>query len=181
MTELREKINNIVEDYNACKVLAKSIGNPSVYEGTTATAEDIKVGKTAYSNGELIEGTYQEGGEIYSMEETRIGTWIDGKPLYRKVVKSVVPSAPNQSTTAEKTVLVTEGIDFAMIKTVIASPVDGHEAYLPTSIGILHISVFMKNDDYFTIYNRGFDYYNGLDVIAVIEYTKKADIATQEV
>lgn len=24
-------------------------------------------------------------GEIYSTEETRIGTWIDGKPIYRKV------------------------------------------------------------------------------------------------
>ena len=57
MTELRNQINNIVEDYNACKVLAKSIENPSVYEGTTATAEDIREGKTAYSNGERIIGT----------------------------------------------------------------------------------------------------------------------------
>lgn len=58
MTELREKINNIVEDYNACKMLAKGVGNPSAYEGTTATAEDILEGKTAYSNGELIIGEY---------------------------------------------------------------------------------------------------------------------------
>ncbi len=26
------------------------------------------------------------GGEVYSTEETRIGTWIDGKPLYRRVL-----------------------------------------------------------------------------------------------
>lgn len=26
------------------------------------------------------------GGEVYSTEETRIGTWIDGKPLYRKII-----------------------------------------------------------------------------------------------
>lgn len=25
-------------------------------------------------------------GEVYSTEEIRIGTWIDGKPLYRKVI-----------------------------------------------------------------------------------------------
>ena len=56
MTELREKLNNIVEDYNACKVLAQSIGSSEVYEGTTATEEDIVEGKTAYSNGKLIEG-----------------------------------------------------------------------------------------------------------------------------
>lgn len=30
--------------------------------------------------------------EIYSTEETRIGTWIDGKPLYRRVVKAILPS-----------------------------------------------------------------------------------------
>lgn len=34
-------------------------------------------------------GTGGEGGEsageVYSTEETRIGTWIDGKPIYRKV------------------------------------------------------------------------------------------------
>ena len=28
--------------------------------------------------------------EIYSTEETRIGTWIDGKPLYRKVFSFVI-------------------------------------------------------------------------------------------
>ena len=30
------------------------------------------------------------GEEIYSTEETRIGTWIDGKPLYRKVFSFVI-------------------------------------------------------------------------------------------
>lgn len=33
--------------------------------------------------------------EVYSTEERRIGTWIDGKPLYRKVVESATPSAVN--------------------------------------------------------------------------------------
>lgn len=30
--------------------------------------------------------------EVYSTEETRIGTWIDGKPLYRIVVNTTSPS-----------------------------------------------------------------------------------------
>lgn len=67
MTELREKLNNIVEDYNTCKVLAKSVGNPSVYEGTTATAGDIIKGKTAYSDGKFIEGTLVAGNAIVDM------------------------------------------------------------------------------------------------------------------
>lgn len=28
-----------------------------------------------------------EGGEVYSTQETRIGSWIDGKPLYRRVYR----------------------------------------------------------------------------------------------
>jgi len=60
MTELRKQINNIVEDHQACLVLANSIKTSEVYEGTTATAEDILEGKTAYANGERIVGMYQE-------------------------------------------------------------------------------------------------------------------------
>lgn len=33
--------------------------------------------------------------EVYSTEEVRIGTWIDGKPLYRKVVQFTTPSTVN--------------------------------------------------------------------------------------
>ena len=31
--------------------------------------------------------------EVYSTEETRVGTWIDGKPLYRKCFEVVFPSS----------------------------------------------------------------------------------------
>lgn len=31
--------------------------------------------------------------DVYSTEETRIGTWIDGKPLYRKVFTATTPSS----------------------------------------------------------------------------------------
>lgn len=35
-------------------------------------------------------------GEIYSTEETRIGTWIDGKPLYRKVAQFNAPTGESE-------------------------------------------------------------------------------------
>lgn len=70
MTELRKQINNIVEDHQACLTLAKSMNGNEVYEGTTATAQDIVEGKTAYSNGELIEGTlHQTNNLVISLEE----------------------------------------------------------------------------------------------------------------
>lgn len=36
----------------------------------------------------------KDEGEVYSTEEVRIGTWTDGKPLYRKVIK-VTPTISN--------------------------------------------------------------------------------------
>ena len=33
-----------------------------------------------------------EVGNVYSAEEVRIGTWIDGKPLYRRVFERTTPS-----------------------------------------------------------------------------------------
>lgn len=37
--------------------------------------------------------------EVYSTEETVIGTWIDGKPLYRKVIPITIPAVANTNTT----------------------------------------------------------------------------------
>lgn len=40
-------------------------------------------------------------GEVYSTEETRVGTWIDGKPLYRLVGKTTVANPTTASTILE--------------------------------------------------------------------------------
>lgn len=53
-----------LKEYNDCLTLAKSVGSTEVYEGTTATAEDIREGKTAYSNGEKITGKLLAGSGI---------------------------------------------------------------------------------------------------------------------
>lgn len=54
-------------------------------------------------NGEAVEvGGGGSGGEaldIYSTEETRIGTWIDGKPLYRRVINAITPATTNANHT----------------------------------------------------------------------------------
>lgn len=36
---------------------------------------------------DVIDGKDGAGGEVYSTVETRIGTWIDGRPLYRRVLQ----------------------------------------------------------------------------------------------
>lgn len=39
------------------------------------------------SNNVYTLDNYLNNGEVYSTSEKRVGTWIDGKPLYRKVIK----------------------------------------------------------------------------------------------
>lgn len=48
-----------LNEYDVCLTLANSIETTEDYTDTTATAEDIKEGKVAYSNGERIVGTAQ--------------------------------------------------------------------------------------------------------------------------
>ena len=64
-------------------VVVKEITVPVIQEGETT--ETVK---------QIVENTLDERGnnEIYSTEEQVIGKWIDGKPLYRKVIVKGVAS-----------------------------------------------------------------------------------------
>lgn len=46
----------------------------------------------ANGSGEGDNGSGSGAGEVYSTEETRIGTWIDGKPVYRRWIDFPLPS-----------------------------------------------------------------------------------------
>lgn len=61
-------------------------------------AENLENSKLYYNGNPICGGTPTENvGEIYSTEEVRIGTWIDGKPLYR-IVEQVLLSTPTSFT-----------------------------------------------------------------------------------
>lgn len=78
---------NIPPYYTLCYIM-KLTADPAV-DGVTMddvnTAIDTKL--DAY-----------EPQEVYSTEETRIGTWIDGKPLYRKTFVLTTPTVLNTTT-----------------------------------------------------------------------------------
>lgn len=51
---------------------------------------NVPVGSVIAYDGDIIPAGYEEVEDYeptYSLEEKRIGTWINGKPLYRKVVE----------------------------------------------------------------------------------------------
>jgi hypothetical protein len=63
-------------------------------EGTTATTYEPYVEEGIYVDGEELYNP--NNSEKYSTSEIKIGTWIDGKTLYRKVVN--IGALPNSST-----------------------------------------------------------------------------------
>lgn len=57
-----------------------------------ALPEEQKRSGTYFVDDGSSGGSSGSAWEVYSTEETRIGTWIDGKPLYRIVVNTTSPS-----------------------------------------------------------------------------------------
>lgn len=60
-------------------------GSPGVGVPPGGTADQILT-KKSDANYDTQWVNVPAASEIYSTEETRIGTWIDGKPLYRRVI-----------------------------------------------------------------------------------------------
>ena len=68
-------------------------------EGTNTVAVDnLPIGSVIAFDGEEIPDGYEEVEEympIYSLEEKIVGTWINGLPIYRKVIVTTTPSTAN--------------------------------------------------------------------------------------
>lgn len=62
---------------------------------TITTGEDGTVTISASGGG-------SSGGDVYSTEEQVIGTWINGKPLYRQIVVADIPSGAGQFSIGEE-------------------------------------------------------------------------------
>lgn len=63
--------------------------NGTVKEIVVKSGDTLPIGTIVEFDGNTIPDGYEEvedKGEIYSTEEQVIGTWIDGRPLYRKTV-----------------------------------------------------------------------------------------------
>ena len=71
-----------------------SYTNTMLNEGSTALPYEPYVVPSIYVDNEEI---YNQNIMNYSTTEQRIGTWIDGKPLYRKVIQTKMPTVTGSS------------------------------------------------------------------------------------
>lgn len=71
-----------------CVTSTVTMDNLMIYYGTTETEYEAYIEPKIYikNSYDVYEEFIKKSEEVYSTVETKIGTWVDGKPLYRKVL-----------------------------------------------------------------------------------------------
>lgn len=140
-------------------------------QSSTATSYEAYVEPKIYvlNDNNVYEEFIKKEENIYSIEEKKIGTWIDGKDLYRKVVQV---NSPSQVTSSE--------IIYSLPSNCNIKKLDG---FLISNSKVKYNlnSYFASNDFIYTlVQNNGYNVamktsntaYIGSKVLLIIEYTK---------
>ena len=112
----------------------------------------------------------------YSTTEQVIGKWINGKPLYRKVIETTNPVISTDGTTQSRTVAVDPNIEFVYIESAIM--ISSTNTYTTPTMTMSGTRVWRVDGD---IANKGFQIFTNntswseLPVKVVSRYTKTTD------
>lgn len=115
------------------------------------------------------------GGSSYSEDETVVGAWIDGSPIYRKVISFNIPTSPSDLTPGNITIPVENvnkvvNIDFILETN--ASFRTGNPLVNLSASGLLGVTAYyLKNDNGVFIQNNIADWSNR-PCLLIIDYTK---------
>lgn len=104
------------------------------WQGNAWYAGDVYVGSTSGTNkdaGSKKLATEDMTKVNYSTTEQVIGTWINGKPLYRRLLTGTIASTSSDGTYSNVTADIADNIDFAYIKLQIAKRTDDTVVNMP--------------------------------------------------
>lgn len=186
----KEKFNakiTIVTDENGKVKLQFYTNYSSTTQNSSAIFSEIQLeeGEKATTYEAYIEpklllrnsnGVYEEfakkSEEVYSTEEVKIGTWIDGKPLYRKVLSLTTPSTTNSTKIAnfDKTFIIKNYYGNAFIS--------ASNQLLPINFyftDVYKIATYVVNNSGEIYMKIGSEAYRNQQATLTIEYTKTTD------
>ena len=142
-----------------------------------------KVSQTTSTNATIVDGysestqdgyscNYVNNLETYSTNETRTGTWIDGKPVYRKVYQLTTPSTENSWMP-----LGTTGVNIDTIINFYGTVLEtGPKKYNSINFGegsyYVHTAIYAGNNRDINMIQKG---WSSLPCVITIEYTKATD------
>lgn len=113
-----------------------------------------------------LTGSTSIGQEVYSTEEARIGTWIDGKPLYQ--ISYIVNTGAAKSTPVQAI-----PIEFYVVD-IYGFLIDSSDSHVPVSSSCApNRSGVFTNGGY--LYFDGDEWYSNCSAVITIKYTKTTD------
>ena len=124
------------------------------------------------------EGNFHEIGfdnkDNYSEREQIIGTWIDGKPLYRKVFRTTFPTVSSNGTyVANKEVYFADNVNFSFLEALFIE--NGNQRQnLPYINNSGYVSKGFVQDNILMLTGNS-TAHSGLRTTAIIKYTKSTD------
>lgn len=154
----------------------KSTLEAVVVDGKVA---EIKGGVTMEQVNQAIQTTLETYSpmEIYSTEETRIGTWIDGKPLYR-VVRPI--SLKNSTLNQQFDIGLTDVDTVTALRVPVKRSVLGNGWVVGNySSGSTYLTCGIRLDHLLWV-STTFTDVSGQPAYAIVEYTKTTDQAVEE-
>lgn len=139
--------------------------------------DTLPVGTEVDYDGERVPKGYVQVADpnTYSTEEVKIGKWIDGKPLYRKIIQGNIPTIPSGSTTATGTFAIASNIDEVFVENIYFTY--STFQYIPIwyfeTNSALPIKIYVNNKQLNIV--NGVAGYNNSPFTAIICYTKTTD------
>lgn len=110
----------------------------------------------------------------YSTEETVVGEWIDGKPIYRKIVNTKTPNS-TKTDTAIKT-NVADNIETLVSVTGFFISTSSNKIIVNSNFGSEYYNaVYIRTSDNSIIMQVGVSAYVNRDIVVTLEYTKTTD------
>ena len=150
--------------------------NSFTLKAETVPAEDIHIYVAMEAVGSANGSSCGNSNEVYSFEDTTIGMWVDGKPIYRRVVYLPNPYyMPSGFSTI--TSIADLHVDTLVNLNVLHSYVPMPETYYRTGCGEEAVSFGISQDK---LNLGGWTSSNKEQVVYgfIIEYTKTTDVAT---
>lgn len=144
--------------------------------GVLTTARPVNMAVLYCIKAVKSESERRDDGQVYSTDEVRIGTWTDGKPLYRKVVNIRTPSEALTGTNIVKV----ENVDTVL--NIYGGYKSRTGSLIPISFIISEtdniLAVWML-DGYIRMYVSS--NYTNINLHIVIEYTKTTDVGQKSI
>lgn len=172
------------EEKNSETLFILPCGTEGVPTGGTTGQVLAKKSNTDYDTQWVDQTGGSSAGDVYSTEETKIGTWIDGKPLYRKVFVVTIPSLSDNNWVALVGTTIDELDTVCYINLV--DIVDQSYFSFPyvDRVYFAQVRYFKKKLSYTTgagiCFNGNIPDLVGNTGIVVLKYTKTTDQATIE-